>query len=472
MARHNRRVAAGSSPPQRGCRVGDPGEGLRDLVSARRCVARAAIIIAMTMLVVAQPFRAALIAQPPAPSERVTFDEAIQRAVRNNPSAAIAAAGILRAEALLMEARSASRLQVNGNVTTTTLNRGVEFDGAIVTPRNQLGASLDVRLPLYAPARWARTAQADEARHVAEASADDVRRQTALATADAYLTVIARRRVVEANVLARESAKAHFDLARELQERGSGSRLNQLRAQQELSLDETLVEAAQLGVYRAQEALGVLLVADGPVDVTNEPIFATPPDVISAAAPGAGDPNRPLLERTDLKLFAAEQQLAERVLGDSSKDRLPFLEAVFQPSTSFPSQLFFPQNRWQLLLQLSVPMFDSGQRQGVKLERQAAVDVSRATLARALTSARSEVRAAREAISSSERTLASARAGADQAQQVVNIVNVSFRAGAATNIEVIDAERRARDADTAVAIAEDSLRRARLDLLTALGRFP
>jgi outer membrane protein TolC len=411
-------------------------------------------------------------AQPPAPSERVTFDEAIQRAVKNNPSAAIAAAGILRAEALLMETRSASRLQVNGNVTTTTLNGSVEFDGSTVTPRNQLGASLDVRMPLYAPARWARTAQADEARHVAEASAEDVRRQTALATADAYLTVFARRRVVEANVLARESARAHFDLARELQERGSGSRLNQLRAQQELSLDETLVEAAQLGVYRAQEALGVLLVAAGPVDVADEPIFPTPPDVAGAAAPGAADLDRPLLERIDLKLFAAEQHLAERVLGDSGKDRLPFLEAAFQPSTSWPSQLFFPQNRWQFLLQLSVPIFDSGLRQGAKLERQAAVDVSRATMARALTAARSEVRAARESISSSERTLASARAAAEQAKAVVSIVNVSFRAGGATNIEVVDAERRARDADTVVAIAEDSLRRARLDLLTALGRFP
>jgi len=414
-------------------------------------------------------------AQVPVPTERVTFDDAIQRAVRNNPSAAIAAAGILRAEGLLMETRSASRLQVNGIITTTTLNRGVEFDGSTVTPQNQLGATLDVRMPLYAPARWARTAQADEARHVAQVSADDIRRQTALATADAYLTVIARKRVVETNIFARESARAHFDLARELQERGSGSRLNELRAQQELSADETLVEAAQLAVYRAQEALGVLLVADGPVDVTDEPIFAMPPDVITEAASvqgAAGGASRTLLERADLKLFAAEQQLSERVLGDSWKDRLPFLEAVFQPSTSFPSQLFFPQNRWQLLLQLSVPIFDSGQRKGLKLERQAALDVSRATFARALTSARSEVRAAREAISSSERFLASARAGADQAQQVVSIVNVSFRAGGATNIEVIDAERRARDAGTAVAIAEDAARRARLDLLTALGRFP
>ena len=90
----------------------------------------------------------------------------------------------------------------------------------------------------------------------------------------------------------------------------------------------------------------------------------------------------------------------------------------------------------------------------------------------ARTDADAQVRAAREAVASSERSLASARAAADQAQQVVNITNISFRAGAATNIEVIDAERVARDADTAVAVAEDQLRRARLELLNALGRFP
>jgi hypothetical protein len=106
------------------------------------------------------------------------------------------------------------------------------------------------------------------------------------------------------------------------------------------------------------------------------------------------DPAQPLLARTDLKLFAAEQQLAERVLRDSSKDRLPFLEAVFQPSSTYPGQLFFPQNTWRFLLQLNVPLYDSGQRQGLKMERQASLDVSRANLTRALTAARSEVRSA------------------------------------------------------------------------------
>ena len=55
---------------------------------------------------------------------------------------------------------------------------------------------------------------------------------------------------------------------------------------------------------------------------------------------------------------------------------------------------------------------------------------------------------------------------------MVRITDVAFRAGATTNLEVIDAQRRARDAETAAAVAEDRARQARLDLLVALGRFP
>jgi outer membrane protein TolC len=76
------------------------------------------------------------------------------------------------------------------------------------------------------------------------------------------------------------------------------------------------------------------------------------------------------------------------------------------------------------------------------------------------------------AIASAERGLASARAGADQAQQVVNITNISFRAGGATNIEVIDAQRAALDAETQAAVAQDILTRAKFELINALGRFP
>jgi outer membrane protein TolC len=401
-------------------------------------------------------------AQAPTPTERVTFDEAIRRAVEKNPTVVAAATGILRAEGLIRLARAATRPQITGSITTTTLNTGVDFQGSVVTPQNQVTASLTADMPIVAAAAWARRAQAEDVKSVSQLALADTRRQIAFAAADAYLTIIASRRVVESTTRSRDVAKVHFDYATELEQKGSGSRLNALRAQQQYSIDDGLVEVARLSLYRAQEALGVLVVADGPVDAVDEPAFDLPPDTTGALT----------AFRTDLKLFAGQEQAADRIFRDSSKDWWPTLDAIFQPSTTYPSQFFLPGNSWRLLLQANVPIFDSGQRAGTKLARQADVEERRATLAGGVTRANSEVRAAREAIASHERSLASARASADQAEQVVQITNVSFRAGAATNIEVIDAERTARDADYLVTQAEDNLRRARLDLLTALGRFP
>src|SRR5205814_4309637 len=190
----------------------------------------------------------------------------IQRAMNRNASSATAAAGIVRAAGLVRQARAATGLQVTANVTTTTVNRGVEFDGAVVAPRNQMTALMTADLPIVAAAARARRTQAEDTVTVAELNAVEVRRQIAFSTADAFLAVIAQRRVVEANVRARDVAKAHFDLANELEQRGSGSHVNTLRAEQQWSNDERLVEAARLALYRAQEALGVLIVADGPVD--------------------------------------------------------------------------------------------------------------------------------------------------------------------------------------------------------------
>ncbi|HYM24077.1 MAG TPA: TolC family protein [Vicinamibacterales bacterium] len=402
-------------------------------------------------------------AQTPQPALRVTFDEAIRRAVETNPTVQAAASAILRAEGLVRQARAATGLQVTGNVTTTTLNTGVEFQGVTVTPRNQVTATLMADMPILAAAAWARRTQAEDQKTVADLSAADTRRQIAMATADAYLTILAQRKVVDTDSRARDTAKAHYDLAAELERQGTGSRLNALRAQQQWSTDDALVESARLALYRAQEALGVLIAADAPADTVDEPAFAVPSD--ASASPLVG-------LRTDLKLFAGAQQAAERVVKDSSKDWWPTVDAVFQPSTVYPPQFFLPQNSWRFQLQASVPIYGSGVQSALKVQRQAALDQATAQLAGATLTANSQVRAAREAVASGERSLASARAAADQAEQVVSITNVSFRAGAATNIEVIDAERSARDAETAVAVAEDALRRARFDLLNALGRFP
>jgi outer membrane protein len=437
-------------------------------VSSRKAARVVKLLAAVFLLASAR-----LYGQTPAVVERVTFQQAIDRAIANNPSIAVAAADILRAEGLLAQARSATLLQVTGNIQTTTLNEGVSFQGSTVVPRSQVTASVTVAQPIIEAAAWARRAQAADNVQIAQLGAADARRQIALATADAYLSILAQRRIVEGDTRARDNAREHFNLATELERQGTGSRLNALRAQQQLSTFDQQLEGASLAVYRAREALGVLIVANGPVDAVDEPSFAVPADAAALGSASAADATPVLLQsRPDLKLFSMERQAAERVLNDSSKDRWPSLDAIFLPQTIRPAAFFAQANSWQFLLRASIPVLDGGQRSSVRTERQAALNVAQANLTGAVTQASSQLREAREAIASGERSLASARAGADQAQQVVNIVDVSFRAGAATNIEVIDAERSARDADTAAAAAEDTLRRARLDLLLALGRFP
>jgi outer membrane protein TolC len=408
--------------------------------------------------------------------ERITFDEAVQRAVTRNPTIEQASAGILRAEALLQQVGALSLPTLDATLSTRTIGPVQQFAGESINPRTQLTTSAVLGVPLLTPVRWALRAQARDQVVVSRRSADDIRREIGVAAAQAYLAIITQRRVVELNERARENANAHFDFAQRRYEGGLGSRLNALRAQQELSTDEARVEDARLALRRAQEALGVLVAADGPVDAAAEPAFDIPgnvaqPGAATTPAP-AGAPAAPIADRTDVQLSQARIVAAERVVRDSWKDYLPELTGVFSPQILTPSGLFAPTRSWSASLIFSVPVFELGERRGLARERQALLDVVRAERAGVERQALSEVRAALEAVRSTEHAFERSRAAAEQANEVVQITDVAFRAGATTNIEVIDAQRGARDAETAAAIAEDALRRAKLDLLVALGRFP
>jgi multidrug efflux system outer membrane protein len=402
--------------------------------------------------------------------ERLTFDEAIERAVTRNPTIEQASAGILRSEALLQQVRSLSLPTLDASLTTRTIGPVQQFAGESINPRTQLTTSAVLGVPLLTPVRWALRAQAQDQILVARRSAEDVRREIAVAAAQAYLAIITQRRVVELNERARDNAKAHFDYAQQRYEGGLGSRLNALRAQQELSADEARVEDARLAVRRAQEALGVLVAGDGPVDAAAEPAFDVPQDIVST--PQTGGAPAVLADRPDVRLAQARTAAAERVVADSWRDYLPELTGIVSPQLLTPSGLFAPTRSWSAALVFSVPILEFGERRGLAREREAVLGVARADRVGIERQAQSELRAAAEAVRSTERALERNRAAADQANEVLRITDVAFRAGATTNIEVIDAQRRARDAETAATIAEDALRRARLELLVALGRFP
>jgi len=402
-------------------------------------------------------------AQTPSAPAQLEFDAAIRQALERNPSVSLAATSIARAEALLQQSRGAIMPSVSAGVTNITLDTERGFNGAITQPQNQFALTASASVPVLAAARWAAVNQARDQIEVATASAGEVRQQIAVAAAQAYLAVIAARRQVDVSERSLTSARAHLDYATKRLEGGAGSRLNQLRAAQVVSDNELRLEGARLALRIAQEALGVLVVAGGPVDAGAEPALDVPAQIEDTAWMSA---------RPDLRTQAAVQRAAERVVRDSWKDWWPTATASFDPQYITPAGLFQPSRTWRFTVAVTQPVFEGGQRKAQRLLREITLDQTKITLTDLEIRARSEIRVAQESLRSRERALASARLAAEQSTEILRITTSAFEVGATTNLEVIDAQRSARDAETAAAVAEDFLRRARLDLLVALGRFP
>jgi len=176
--------------------------------------------------------------------------------------------------------------------------------------------------------------------------------------------------------------------------------------------------------------------------------------------------------RRDVVAFQVRKDSADRSLGLNWTDYMPLLTASFQPFYQHPATLTTPRTGWQAQLILSIPFYDGGLRYGQAHERKALADEATVALEGALRQAQSDVRAAFETLRRADDSLKAAREAARLSEEALQLANLSYRAGATTNLEVVDAERRARDAETTAVIAEDTARQARLDLLAASGRFP
>jgi outer membrane protein TolC len=400
--------------------------------------------------------------------ERITFRAAIDRVLSSNTTVQQAVAEVLRAEGLILQARSSALPQVNAVANYTRYGTQIKFGGTVVQPHDVKTEQGTVTVPVFNLATWAQWAHAVDNRVIAELSVADARRRVAQAAANAYLTVIARHRTLDNNQRAHETAMAHFDVSHRRQEAGAASRLEEVQAAQDVSNDEVLVEQATLELRRAQEALGVLLSADSAFDAADEPVFGELGVGGDALAAMAGVDER----RADLRVLAMRQTAAEHVLRDTWREWVPTLGLTAQENLQQPKTAFSLSHSWQAVLQLRVPIYDGGLRRGERRERQALVDEAIANLTGGRVQARSDVRIASTAIRLADQGLVSARRAAAQAHEALDIVNLSYGAGASTSLDVLDAQRRARDADNAAASAEDAARQARLDFLVGSGRFP
>jgi len=400
----------------------------------------------------------------PPPPIRVSWQRALELAEAHNTSTLVADQEIRRAEALVREARAAWLPTLTGNGSYTRIDSARYFGTTVTTPAGSWNGNLALTVPIVAPPAWANDWHAQDAREVARVTAADARRQLATAVGRTYLTVILQHRQVEVAARARDTAKVHYDYAHTRLGLGLGNGVDDARAAQELHSDESQLNDAQTALVRAQSALAVLLSAEDLVDVED--------DVQLAAAPSAQaaiDDARK--NRSDVRALQARKLSSEHLRRDEWVYYAPSLLAQAQAFKQ-TATLLQPASGWQASVVLSIPFFDGGLRYGVARERAALDEEARIQLEATLRQVSVEVRTQFRVVESADRSLEAARQALASAAQAAVLADKSYRAGASTNLEVIDAERRARDAASQVAFAEDNARQARLDLLLATGAFP
>ena len=397
--------------------------------------------------------------------EHVTFDVAVARALARNPTAQEAVEEVHRFHAIMEQVRASSLPTLYGYGTYTRIDHDRLENGAIVTPIGALNVNVTLNAPLLYPRGWLTTSEAGDEVDVARANEKDVRRTVAVSTARAYLAILTQRKLLDTARTARDNARAHYEFTRAQRIGGVGNRLDEVRAAQEFTTDEVNVQTQAVALVRAREALGVFVATNGPVDAANEDTPTQMPTLNDAMT----DAEK---VRPDVLARDEATRAAERTVRDSWADYMPYLNFIAFPFFQDPPTISVPRSGWEAEFVLTVPFYDGGLRYGQQHQRKALANEARLAAEETLRQARSDVRVAFEEIQRADIALDQAEQSSAFAKRALELANIAYRAGATTNLEVIDAERQARDAESQAAIAEDAARQARLDLLSASGRFP
>jgi len=417
----------------------------------------------LTGATVAHAQQPATAAPAPAGVVRLTLDQAVALALRQNPAQQIAVLNaaesvqdknITRAELLpqasLHVADSANRVNIKAQFGGLPLFPGVPSH---IGPYQLFTAGPNFGSSVFDFSLWKRYQASKTNVDAAKADSLSTREQVILLVVSQYIGALRATANVEASKSRVELAQALYDQAADLQKEGVGTGIDTLRANVQLQNEKQRLLEAQNERSSTLFGLSKLLSIDPrqAVDLADSlSFFETPQPEVEASIDQA------LASREEWKAISAREKGSKLQKQSAQYQRLPSLRfdgnwAYFGTSatTGIPT--------YQYQASVNMPLFTSGrikaevtkadlelqklQQEKIDLRNQIALDVKTSLLN--LESARNEVQVA--------------NLGVQLANQEVEQARDRFRAGVANNIEVIS--------------AQDSLARANDNQIIALYRF-
>ncbi len=402
------------------------------------------------------------VVEPPVSS--VTLPEAIDRALERSPRVASVRAAVQRAEALVVQSRATwlPTLSLNGTFTQLEGNRGL--GDRVLLPAQSGGANLQLNVPLLSAPRWVSTQQAQLAVDASTEDEKDVTRMVTSLVGRAWLAVQLQHKLVAVAERARATSAEQLELATLRLAGGLGTRLDLVRAHREVSDNEGRLARANAELTTSREVLGVVLGERGPVDITGTPELSQ--------LPAPSELAHVITARPDVTAAEHRVALAQRAVDTSWTDYLPTAGLLVQPTAQTPATPTQPSLGVTAQVTGQLVLFDGLARSGVRKEREASLAQARAQADDVRQRAESDLRLALQVLSLRDASARAASASAKWALEAEGLARAAWKEGASTNIELIEAERGARDAESLAEVARTAKWAAELELLVAAGRRP
>ena len=287
--------------------------------------------------------------------------------------------------------------------------------------------------------------------------------------ADAWLTLAAegqRQRLADA---LRESQQRSLDLTERQYQLGAVSGLQRARAQ--TAFEAARGEAARTAAVVRQARLALELLAGQPLP---DALLPTSQMGLATALPElpGGLPASVLLQRPDLRSAEQLLQAAAFDVGAARAARFPRLTLTASAGLRSPEldNLFRGGNSfWSLLPSLDLPLFDAGARRAQVNVTEATRRELMANYEAALQTAFREVADALAVRDSLAERLAAQQAQVQAATRSVNLAEQSYRLGASSQLELLDAERQLTAAQQGLVTLRQTEQANRVVLLRVLG---
>ena len=410
--------------------------------------------------------------------------DAVAQALAANPAVKLSLEQVAFLEGRIVEARADALPDITWNTLAMRsrdpglLNSPnfdefpLEFRDALrPIPGNAFSTGADIRQTIFS----FKLGKALEAARVARGGSDQevqrARQLTALDTIRAYnqlLFAMEQQRVIRTNV---ESKQTHVDYARNRRTAGVATELEVLRA--EVDLENARAEAirAENEVSDARALLNTAMVRPTSTPVVPSDTLAVVPVVVDfdEAVKEA------LAARPDLQLLRTEERVQSLLVDVTAADMKPSIEfngsygyAVRRPKNLFTQDFV----RWSGAIDIKVPLFD-GRRTAGRVA-QARSDRNKVTqrIAALESQVRLEVQSAFDALTLAARTIQAAALNVEQARRASEMTEANYKLGAATQLDVVDAQQSLRQAENIHNQALYTHANARATVRFVMGRDP